>query len=94
MTVFPFRTAKAAAAWVKTFPGHPQGIKLTSLDPGKTGSASALVAVNGGSYYELQFARGKISVDIACDAPFGTTSRACEAATRTLAEKWYAATGS
>lgn len=93
VTVFPFTTARAAGAWVKTFPGHPQGIKLTTLDPGKTGSASAFVAVNGGSYYELQFARRRISVDIACDAPFGTTSKVCDGATRRLAEKWYAVLG-
>jgi hypothetical protein len=91
VTVFPFHSEKAANVWAKAFPGHPTGIKLAALDPGNTGATSAFVSVNGGSYYELQFARAKISVDIGCDAPFAKTSNTCERATRTLAEKWYAA---
>ena len=92
ITLFPFATSKAAASWVKKFPGKPPaGFKFTTLDHGNTGSDSTFISVNGGAFYELMFARGKNTIDVSCSAPFGKTSSACEAATRSLAEKWYAA---
>lgn len=87
VVLFRFDTPAQAATWTRDF------IRLTgskTLAPGRTGATSAFTS-NGGDLYELQFAHGRYVGDVGCGAPFGTTPSACEAATRTLAEKWYAA---
>jgi len=66
--------------------------KPSALDPGATGDVSAFTSYDG-RFYELQFAQGRRVGDVSCFAPFGRPAQACEAATRLLAERWYAALG-
>jgi len=86
-TLFPFRDASAASTWVKSF---TSSVGKTGLDAGATGTHSAYTS-NDGKFYELQFAAGRFVGDLSCWAPFGTTTSACEAPVRQLAEAWYAA---
>lgn len=90
--LFSFSSPEAARTWAEEFAGSWQG-KPGTLDPGATGDVSAFTS-NNGEFYELQFAQGRYVADISCFAPFGKPAPACEAATRRLAERWYAALGS
>lgn len=64
-------------------------MKRCALTAGKTGALSGFTSYDG-SMYELQFAKGRFAGDVACFAPFGETSEACEEPVRLLAEHWYA----
>lgn len=86
ITLFPFKTPKAAETWVGGFAREAQ--KAGRLDPGHTGPLSAFTSYKG-KFYELQFAQGRYVADISCFAPFGTTSPACESRVRELAGIWY-----
>lgn len=88
VVLFPFSTAAGASSWVSSF--QRLAAAKGALDAGKTGGQSAFTSY-GGSFYELQFARGRYVGDVSCFAPFARVSRACEAATRSLAEAWFAA---
>lgn len=89
VVLFQFKTAAAAAAWAHDF---VTAVGSKGLPAGHTGTVAAFQA-NGGSFYELQFEHGRYVADVGCSAPFTKTPAACEAATRTLAERWYASLG-
>ena len=88
-TLFSFRTGAAATAWFAPFAAGVAKSPKTALDPGATGGKAAfrLQFTN----YELQFVAGKVVGDVFCWTPYtGEPSKDCEAAVRTLAERWYA----
>ena len=87
-TLFTFPSATAASGWFQPFGAGVRGDK-GSLDPGQTGLHAAYR--QGRDNYELRFAVGRYVGDVFCYAPFVTNpSPACEAALRSLAERWYA----
>ncbi|MCL5275374.1 MAG: hypothetical protein M1434_11635 [Chloroflexi bacterium] len=89
VTLFPFSDDKAAATWIQTFL-HNARSSAGTLDAGNTGKLSAFEKTPDGDY-ELQFAAGSFVGDVFCYAPYASTSSACEAPVRRLAERWYAA---
>jgi hypothetical protein len=87
-TLFAFPSAATANGWFQPF-----GIGVRrgpgSLDAGKTGPRSAYR--QGRDNYELRFVVGRYVGDVFCYAPFvSNASPQCEAAVRSLAERWYA----
>ncbi len=86
VTLFRLGDEDAAAAWAGGFVDGITGD--AALDPGETGRVSAFTSYDG-TFYELQFAKGAITGDVVCFAPFGETSDACEEPVRALAEAWY-----
>jgi len=87
-TLFTFPKAASASGWFAPFGAGVTG-GSGSLEPGRTGPHSAYR--QGRDNYELRFAAGRYVGDVFCYAPFVTDpSPACEAAVRTLAERWYA----
>ena len=87
-TLFTFPTAASAESWFAPFGAGVKSGK-GSLDPGSTGARSAYR--QGRDNFELRFAVGRFVGDVFCYAPFVTNPSAkCEAAVRSLAERWYA----
>jgi hypothetical protein len=85
-----FGSSQAARAWFVPFAAAVKQHPADTLDAGNTGGRSAFRLEL--SNYELQFVAGRYVGDVFCFAPFAAdVSKECEAATRTLAEKWYAA---
>jgi hypothetical protein len=87
VVLFQMTDEEAAASWAQDF--LAQVTTETALNAGETGTVSGFTSYDG-SFYELQFAKGRFIGDVACFAPFGETSQACEEPVRTLAEQWYA----
>lgn len=94
VVLFSFPNEESASEWVKGFMDEKETGKL--LPAGKTGNVSKFVnhpvpaeEAGFGILYELQFARGRYAGDVACFAPYGKTSTACEDAVRRFAESWY-----
>jgi hypothetical protein len=87
-TLFTFPSPASASSWFQPF-GSGVRRGAGSLDPGRTGPHAAYR--QGRDNYELRFAVGRYVGDVFCYAPFVTNpSPACEAAVRSLAERWYA----
>jgi len=87
-TLFTFPSAASATGWSQPFGSGVQSA-TGSLDRGRTGPHAAFR--QGRDNYELRFAIGRYVGDVFCYAPFVTTpSPACEAAVRSLAERWHA----
>lgn len=89
VTLFSFPSAGAARSWFATFAAGVKQHPADMLDPGATGALSAFRSELDN--YELEFVAGRSVADVFCWAPFAADpSPACEGATRTLAERWYA----
>jgi hypothetical protein len=88
-TVFAFPTAGAAQAWFAPFAAGVKQHPADVLNPGATGGQAAFRYELDN--FELQFVAGRYVADVFCWSPFvATASPACEAAVRTLGERWYA----
>ncbi len=92
VALFSFRSTGAARSWFAPFAAGVRRHPADALDAGSTGSLSAFRLQLDN--YELQFVAGRYVADVFCWAPFvAHASTGCEAATRTLAERWYAQLG-
>jgi hypothetical protein len=92
VTVFSFGNTGAAQAWFAPFAAGVSKHPADALNPGATGDKSAFRFELDN--FELQFVAGRYVADVFCWSPFvATASPQCEAATRTLAERWYAQLG-
>jgi len=92
VTVFSFPSTGAAQAWFAPFAAGVTKHPADALNPGATGKESAFRFELDN--FELQFVAGRYVADVFCWSPFvATASPPCEAATRTLAERWYAQLG-
>jgi hypothetical protein len=89
ITLFSFSSPGAASRWFAPFDAGVKRHPEDALDAGATGVRSAFRLELDN--YELEFVAGRYVADVFCFAPFVShASDGCQAATRMLAEHWYA----
>lgn len=91
VTVLPFGSEDAARSWWREFAEDARTEKARVLATGRVNGMAAFRYNTDADVYEFQFPKGRVVGDVSCFAPFGTTSPACEAPVRRLAERWFAA---